>query len=46
METQGTVTAARIRVVSHLDGVLLRRSVLDRLTKPPAKLQALKKLSG
>ncbi len=34
METQGTVTAARIRVVSHLDGVLLRRSVLDHLTTP------------
>ena len=34
IETQGTVTAARIRVVSHLDGVLLRRSVLDHLTTP------------
>src|SRR5918998_2622840 len=34
METQGTVTAARIRVVSHLDGVLLRGSVLDHLTTP------------
>lgn len=34
METEGTITAARIRVVSHLDGVLLRRSVLDHLTTP------------
>jgi hypothetical protein len=34
METQGTVTAARIRIVNHLDGILLRRSVLDRLTTP------------
>jgi hypothetical protein len=31
METEGTITTARIRVVSHLDGILLRRSVLDRL---------------
>jgi hypothetical protein len=34
METQGTVTATRIRVVRHLDGILLCRSVLDRLTTP------------
>jgi hypothetical protein len=34
METEGTVTAARIRVVSHLEGILLRRSVLDRLSTP------------
>ncbi len=34
METEGTITAARIRVVNHLDGILLRRSVLDRLSTP------------
>jgi hypothetical protein len=31
MQSEGTITAARIRVVSELDGILLRRSVLDRL---------------
>jgi hypothetical protein len=34
METEGLVTASRIRVVSHLSGVLLRRSVLDRVATP------------
>jgi hypothetical protein len=34
METEGTITAARIRVVSRLDSVLLRRPVLDRLSNP------------
>jgi len=34
MQTEGTITAARIRVVSELDGILLRRSVLDRLATP------------
>jgi hypothetical protein len=34
MDTPGTITSARIRVVSALDGVLLRRSVLDRLSNP------------
>jgi hypothetical protein len=34
MQTEGTITAARVRVLSHLDGILLRRSVLDRLSTP------------
>jgi hypothetical protein len=32
MRTEGLITAAKLRVVSQLDGVLLRRSVLDRLS--------------
>lgn len=32
MEAPGAITASRIRVVSHLNGILLRRSVLDRLS--------------
>ncbi len=34
MDTEGVITAARIRVANHLDGILLCRSVLDRVATP------------
>jgi hypothetical protein len=34
MQTEGFIAARRIRVVSHLDGILLCSSVLDRLATP------------
>jgi hypothetical protein len=40
MQTEGTIAASKILVVSHLDGLLLRRSVLDRISTP-AEVQRL-----
>jgi hypothetical protein len=34
MQTEGTITASKILVMSHLDGLLLRRAVLDRISSP------------